>query len=318
MPVNLTDVALDDNFVLTPFVEDLATRALSYLRAGFPVHFRGPSGTGKTALAAHVAARIGRPVLFLSGDDEFSTSDLVGAYTGLRRKKIVDRFIHSVLKMEDETIQTWVDNPLTTACRNGYTLIYDEFTRSRPEANNVLLSVLEERLLALPASRRGDGHVRVHPDFTALFTSNPEEYAGIHKTQDALRDRMITLDLNYLDEETETAITGSKSGLDALSSRKIVRLVRAVRESEDCRHTPTVRACIMIARVVRQNSLETDYQDSGFYQVCDDVLTSTLTNGSGFGQQLKLQRLALRKLIATEVREDREDPGIMPELALTA
>jgi len=39
----------------------------------------------------------------------------------------------------------WVDNRLTTACANGNTLIYDEFNRSRPEANNALLSVLEGR-----------------------------------------------------------------------------------------------------------------------------------------------------------------------------
>ena len=26
-----------------------------------------------------------------------------------------------------------------------------------------------------------------------IFTSNPEEYAGVHKTQDALLDRMITI-----------------------------------------------------------------------------------------------------------------------------
>ena len=99
----------------------------------------------------------------------------------------MDNFIHSVLKTEEEMKTLWMDNRLTTACRNGDTLIYDEFTRSRPEANNALLSVLSEGILNLPKLRRnGEGYLEVHPAFRAIFTSNPEEYAGVHKTQDAL------------------------------------------------------------------------------------------------------------------------------------
>ena len=56
------------------------------------------------------------------------------------------------------------------------------------------MSVLEERLLTLPKRRdHGDGYIEVHPDFRAVFTSNPEEYAGVHRTQDALMDRLITI-----------------------------------------------------------------------------------------------------------------------------
>ena len=71
--------------------------------------------------------------------------------------------------------QQWVDNRLTTACQFGLTLIYDEFTRSRPEANNVLLSILEERILVLPNARGRESYLKVHPDFRAIFTSNPDQ-----------------------------------------------------------------------------------------------------------------------------------------------
>ena len=37
-------------FVTTPFVENITQRALTYLQAGYPVHFSGPAGTGKTTL----------------------------------------------------------------------------------------------------------------------------------------------------------------------------------------------------------------------------------------------------------------------------
>ena len=35
------------DFVETKYVKDITQRALSYVKAGFPVHFRGVSGTGK-------------------------------------------------------------------------------------------------------------------------------------------------------------------------------------------------------------------------------------------------------------------------------
>ncbi|MBI3953536.1 MAG: AAA family ATPase, partial [Chloroflexi bacterium] len=170
------------NFVETPFIQDLVGRALTYLAAGFPVHFRGASGTGKTTLAMHVASKLGQPVVMIHGDEEFSTSDLVGSDNGYRTRKVIDNFIHSVLKTEESVSRHWIDNRLTVACRYGFTLVYDEFTRSRPEANNVFLSVLQEKMLDLPASREGEGYLRVHPQFTAIFTSNPEEYAGVYRS----------------------------------------------------------------------------------------------------------------------------------------
>jgi len=161
------------DFVETPTVQELTARALAYLGAGFPVHFRGPAGTGKTTVALHVAAQLERPVMLIAGDEEFATSDLIGGQYGYRYRKVVDRFIHTVMKYEEDAVQRWVDNRLTTACREGFTLVYDEFTRSKPEANNVLLAVLEEGLLILPDMNRRDAYVKVHPEFRAILTSNP-------------------------------------------------------------------------------------------------------------------------------------------------
>lgn len=269
------------NFVESAFIQDIVDRALMYVAAGFPIHFRGASGTGKTTLAMHVATQLGRPVVMIHGDEEFSTSDLVGGEYGYRMRRVIDNFIHSVLKTEEETSQRWVDNRLTVACRHGFTLIYDEFTRSRPEANNVLLSVLQERMLDLPVAREGEDYLRVHPDFTAIFTSNPEEYAGVYRSQDALRDRMVTLDLDHFDEETEIAITQAKSGIDRADAAKIVRIVRGLRASGVCEFAPTVRGCIMVARAVRIRGGSIAAGNGLFRQACLDVLVSVSTrNGS--------------------------------------
>ena len=263
------------DFVETKYIKDITGRALSYIKAGFPLHFRGPSGTGKTTLAMHVASKIKRPVSMIHGDEEFTTSDLVGGEHGYRFKKVVDRFISTVLKTEEDMVKRWVDNRLTVACKYGFTLIYDEFTRSRPEANNILLSILQEKMMDLPMGRGGeDPYLKVDPDFTAIFTSNPEEYAGVHRSQDALRDRMITMDLDHFDYDTELAITKTKSKLSKKDSKRIVDIVRGLRESGKCEFAPTVRGCIMIGKTLKIKNFSPSNTNGYFSQMCQDILAS--------------------------------------------
>lgn len=260
------------DFVQTRAVQSLTHRAFSYLKAGYPVHFSGPAGTGKTTIAMHVAAQLGRSVLLIHGDDEFGSSDLIGGQLGFRSSRLVDNFIHSVVKTEENFTKTWVDHRLTSACKHGFTVIYDEFNRSRPEANNVLLSILEERLLELPVSRATEGYVSVHPNFSIIFTSNPAEYAGVHKTQDALMDRMITITVDHYDRETEIDITKAKSGLDHRSASILVDIVREFRRLGIQNHLPTVRACISLARICVLRKANIEPGDQTFSETCRDIL----------------------------------------------
>lgn len=284
------------NFVETEYVRDVAERALAYIAAGFPVHFRGVSGTGKTTMAMHVASKLGRPVVIMHGDEEHSSSDLVGGQYGYSKKKVVDNFIHTVLKTEESMNSSWVDSRLTMACKQGFTLIYDEFTRSRPEANNILLSVLQEKLMGLPAARGGEGYLKVHPNFVAIFTSNPEEYAGVYRSQDALRDRMVTIDISFLDKETEVAITAAKSGMSRNDAEKIVNVVRGLRDSGKYEFAPTVRGCIMIAKTVKVRKAAVEARNRIFRSICTDVLASE-TSRVGSEGNIKKVKEAIDELV---------------------
>ncbi|MCX7018503.1 MAG: gas vesicle protein GvpN [bacterium] len=264
-----------EEFVITPHVEEITNHALAYLMVGYAVHFSGPAGTGKTTLAFHVASRLGRPVTLIHGDDEFVSSDLVGRDSGYRKSKLVDNYIHSVLRTEEEMQSIWVDNRLTTACENGDTLIYDEFTRSRPEANNSLLSILSEKILNLPQLRQwGKGFIEVHNQFRAIFTSNPEEYAGVHKTQDALLDRLITIDIGHYDRETEVIITMAKSAVPRADAEIIVDIVREMRNIGVNNNRPTIRSSIAIARILVHVGSRARKNDPNFRWICRDVLNT--------------------------------------------
>lgn len=285
------------DFVETHYIKEIANRALSYIKAGFPVHFRGGSGTGKTTLAMHIAGKIKRPVVMIHGDEEFTTSNLVGGEYGYRIRKIVDRFISRVLKTEEDMVKRWVDNRLTVACKYGFTLIYDEFTRSRPEANNVLLSILSEKMMDLPVGRGGEeSYLKVDPNFTSIFTSNPEEYAGVHRSQDALRDRMITIDVDHFDYETEVAITQAKSKLSKKDSEKIVNIVKGVRESGKCEFAPTVRGSIMIARTLKVQGITPASANGTFMQMCQDILASETSRVGSKTNQNKVKEV-VRELV---------------------
>lgn len=294
-----------DEFVSTSYVKDLTERALAYLEAGYAVHFAGPAGTGKTTLAFHIAALRGRPVSLMHGDDEFSSSDLVGRDSGYRKTSLVDNYIHSVVKTEERLNTMWEDNRLTTACQNGNTLVYDEFTRSRPEANNSLLSVLEEKILNLPKLRQsGEGYLEVHPDFRAIFTSNPEEYAGVHKTQDALLDRMITIHLSHFDRNSEVKVTMAKSGLPRRDAEVIVDIVRELRKVGVNNHRPTIRACIAIARILSHMNGQASLSDNRFIRICHDVLNIDTTKVTRSGEPLMSKKVdeVIRKVIQAKSR----------------
>ena len=287
------------NFVETEYIKDISRRGLSYTEAGLPVHFSGPAGVGKTTLAMHLASLIGRPIVLIHGDEELKTSDLVGGNHGYRFKRHIDKFVPRVSKFEESMVRQWVDNRLTIACKNGFTLIYDEFTRSRPEANNVLLHVLSEKILNLPAAGdEGESFVKVHPNFTAIFTSNQKEYVGVHPSQDALMDRLITITLDSFDYETEIAITQAKSDLSKLDAQAIVNVIRDLKRSGNCELGSSIRSCIKIARILKLQDIFPMSANKNLGHVFEDVLISeSVRHGS------KLSLTELRKMIGALVQE---------------
>lgn len=265
----------DMDMVQPPETKKLVTRAVNYLKAGYPVHFTGPSGVGKTSLALLVAKKRKRPVMLMHGNHELSNNDLIGNFTGYNTQKVIDNFVRSVYKKDETVTETWRNGRLLEAVENGYTLIYDEFTRSQPSTNNIFLSILEEKILPLYGTKHTEPFVRVHPKFSVIFTSNPSEYAGVFQTPDALLDRLINIPLQHHDKEQEATILLNKTDVSEKEADMITTLVATMREkcaNKELNYGPSLRASLMIAELVSDTDISVDGNDEAFQELCIDIL----------------------------------------------
>ena len=263
-----------DNFVEASEIKKIMRRIKLWLDSGYPVHLVGPTGCGKSSLAMYVAKKIGRPVVWINGDESITTTDLVGGYSQVETETLRDKYVHNVFKSRDILKADWVDNPLTLACKYGYTLLYNEFSRTKPAANNVLLSIFEEGILELPTKFGEERYVKVHPEFKAILTSNSIEYAGVYRPQDALLDRVVGIYMGYYDFEVELQIVKKQTGASLEEATRVVSLVRALRDGLPDAQKPGTRTCIMIARGLKNLNGRSDI---GLEDLFIDVL-GTKTN----------------------------------------
>lgn len=281
----------------------LQSRALSYLAAGVAVHFQGPAGMGKTTLALRVAERMGRPVSFIAGDTWMTRADLVGREIGHSVRRVEDSYIASVRRVESQSRAEWQDAVLSTAMAEGHVLVYDEFTRASPETNAMLLSVLEEGVLVNPDPAATRPILRAHSDFRIVLTSNPEEYVGVNAAPDALMDRIVSFRLDTVTAATERGIVRAQTGLDGDEAARLVRLVRTLR-AEGLPGLPiSLRTTLLIARIIRAQSVPVDPADPRFLQICADVLAGRV--GAEHGPDM------IRRIVATGASlssSDRTDP----------
>ncbi|MFB6206063.1 MAG: gas vesicle protein GvpN [Haloglomus sp.] len=282
-----------DSFVESPETQAITRRVERWVSVDRPVHIVGPTGCGKTAMAMRVASDRDRPVVWINGDADLETSDLVGDYSEQERVSIRDKYIHNVTKSTDIVRDRWVDNPLTVAVREGATLVYNEFSRTKPAANNVLLSVFEEGVLELPGQRGDERIVEVHPEFRAILTSNDVEYAGVHEPQDALLDRLVGVYMDYYGFDTEIEIV--RSHVPEAPDDLVETCVRALRRArEEFDWNLGTRGAIIATEGLMAVS-ESDRDKQLFVEVITDVLSSKVAS--------REELVAMRDTVADLVEE---------------
>jgi len=283
-----------ENFVETPYVKKIEDRIKLWIKIGYPVHIIGPTGCGKTTIAMHIANGLGKAMVWINGDEAVTTTDMIGGYSQVEIESIRDKFIHNVYKNKDILKADWIDNPLTLACKYGYTLVYNEFSRTRAEANNILLSVLEEGILELPTKFGEERYVNVHPDFNMILTSNSIEYAGVHRPQDALLDRLVGVYMEFYDFNTEVEIVKAHTDLPEKEAKNVVKLVRSLREKLPDAEKPGTRACIMMGYGLQ--ALD-GHSKEDLEQICVDILTTKTKGQKDLSEKHKLVKELVKEMV---------------------
>jgi nitric oxide reductase NorQ protein len=182
-------------------------------RNRLPLLLKGPTGSGKTRFVAHMAARLGVPLVTVACHDDLTAADLTGRY----------------LLRGGDTI--WVDGPLTRAVRQGGICYLDEVVEARKDVAVVLHPLTDDRRI-LPLDRTGE--TLTAPDnFMLVASYNPGYQTVLKSLKPSTRQRFIALDFQYPSEEAELAIVAAESGLAAQRCRPLILLAQRLRALAD-------------------------------------------------------------------------------------
>ena len=86
----------------------------------------------------------------------------------------------------------------------------------------------------------------------------------MHKTQDALLDRMVTIHVDYFDQPTEAQIIQKRTGIPPEDAEKIIALIRGFRQTNGIRKVTTIRPGIVIGSILKQKGITADYRNPFF------------------------------------------------------
>jgi hypothetical protein len=87
-------------------------------------------------------------------------------------------------------------------------------------------------------------------------------------------DRMITIDMDTIDDETEKSIIMSKSGITSEDAYKIMSLTKYIKNKVNNTTYVSIRSGIMLAKMVSSSKIKMSPSNSAFRQICKDIYNS--------------------------------------------
>jgi nitric oxide reductase NorQ protein len=209
--------------VLTPSVEDFRiSEAPFYLsvadesevfeaawKARIPVLLKGPTGCGKTRFVAHMAHKLGLPLITVACHEDLTASDLVGRY-----------LLHG-----DQTV--WVDGPLTAAVRHGAILYLDEVVEARKDTI-VVIHPLTDHRREISIDKLAQV-VRAPANFMLVVSYNPGYQSVLKELKQSTRQRFVALDFVYPPPDLEERVVATEAGVSEDIARRLVKVAGKIR-----------------------------------------------------------------------------------------
>lgn len=174
---------------------DTLTIIRSAIKANVPLLLEGHTGTGKTYTIMQLAKELGKELHVINVSGELTVDSILGQQS-----------------LQDGNV-TWHDGVLVHAMKNGDWVLFDEMNTALPEVLTVINGVLDDsRSVTLP--NKDNSRVEAHKDFRFIGTQNPSggDYAGTGRLNSALLNRMVRVEIGFMDpmKEVEALKTHSK------------------------------------------------------------------------------------------------------------
>src|SRR5580704_11197986 len=154
----------------------LVDRAVVSLMGEQGLMLVGEPGTAKSMLSELLAAAI-------SGSTELVVQGSAGTLDDHFRYG----WNYALLLADGPTWRALVPSPVLDAMRSGRIVRIEELTRCPPEVQDILISMLSEKTIAIPELGR-DEVVRAVPGFNVIATANLRD-RGVHEMSSALKRR---------------------------------------------------------------------------------------------------------------------------------
>lgn len=196
-------------------------------RSCLPLMLKGPTGCGKTRFVEHMAARLGRELITVSCNEDTSATDLLGRH----------------LLIGGDTV--WNDGPVTRAVRTGAMLYLDEIAEARADAIVVIHSLTDHRREVF-LDRTGE-RLSAPDNFMLIVSYNPGYQRSLRELKPSTRQRFLAIGFGYPDEENETRIVATESGVEDATARKLVRIAHKIRRLTELSLMESVSTRLLIA-----------------------------------------------------------------------
>jgi len=174
-----------------------------------PVLLKGPTGSGKTRLIEYMAWKLGRPLYTVACHDGLSGNDLTGRY---------------IIKGDEVE---WIDGPLLMAVKNGGIIYLDEIVEARKDTTVVIHPLTDYRRYLLVEKLGKIFHAP--DDFMLVVSYNPTYQSILKELKPSTRQRFVSIDFGWPNEDLETQIVQQETGIEADTARMLVKAANKIR-----------------------------------------------------------------------------------------
>lgn len=217
-----------------------------------PVLLKGPTGSGKSRFVEFMAQKLDRPLIQVSCNEDTTAHDLLGRF----------------LLLGGET--RWQDGPVSRAVRQGAILYLDEVAEAREDVVVVLHSLSDHRR-ELYLDKINET-LKAPLGFMLVASFNPGYQKRIKRMKPSTRQRFLTLQFEYPNEDLETEIILKETKIDKKQAAKLVKIATQIRNLQDIhlQESVSTRLLVYAAKLIVGGMAPRLACDSAIAQVLSD------------------------------------------------